>query len=73
MDLDQYLEKMNTNTNVIWIREGGATNLLILALKWGYLAFFWAKNTHFKQILTHKEHIFIEILLIVSSFYDFKF
>ena len=21
MDLDQYLEKMNTNTNVIWIQE----------------------------------------------------
>ena len=28
MDLDQYLEKMNTNTNVIWIQE--TTGILLL-------------------------------------------
>ena len=38
MDLDQYLEKMNTNTKIIWIQEKGPPVTLNLHF---LLIFYW--------------------------------
>ena len=86
MDLDQYLEKMNTNTKIIWIQNSSHLNILeakncifklkflleneFFIKKWVVTSFL-NKNVFFNRIFYLKLH-FIH-LIITRQLFSFNF
>ena len=54
MDLDQYLEKMNTNTKIIWIQEEASSSNLFFLISSSFFRFlFFFKIENNLQGSTH--------------------